>query len=151
MSPNSCLPQPLQSYCSPPIKKGPLDSNIRFNQNKNCCFPFICYCLGFFASCDTSSSAAPECSNFITSGVKSGIATLHTVILVGRILVDFNHEVLPVRVMNMTAITQKIKKGSDVAKCELVDAVVGENENALTRTCQWHQARSTSQPHQRSV
>ena len=53
-------------------------------------------------------------------------------ILVGRTLVDFNHEVLPVCVMNMTAVTQKIKKGSDVPKCELVDAVVGENENALT-------------------
>ena len=48
-------------------------------------------------------------------------------LLVGRTLVDLNHEVLPVRVMNMTTGTQKIKKGSDLAKCELVYDVVGEH------------------------
>ena len=47
-------------------------------------------------------------------------------LLVGRTLVDLNHEVLPVRVMNVTTITQNIKKGSDLAKCELVDEVVME-------------------------
>ena len=31
----------------------------------------------------------------------------------------------------MSAATQKINKGSDVARCELVDIIVGENENAL--------------------
>ena len=46
-------------------------------------------------------------------------------------MVDLNYEVLPVRVMNMSAATQKIKKGSDVARCKLVDVIVGENENAL--------------------
>ena len=52
-------------------------------------------------------------------------------LLVGRTLVDLNHKVLPVRVMNMSAATQKIKKGSDVARCELVEVIVGENENIL--------------------
>ena len=46
-------------------------------------------------------------------------------------MVDLNYEVLPVRVMNMSAATQKIKKGSDVARCKLVDVIVGENENVL--------------------
>ena len=49
-------------------------------------------------------------------------------LLVGRTLVDLNHEVLPVRVMNMTTGTQKIKKGSDLARCELVDEIVEENK-----------------------
>ena len=47
-------------------------------------------------------------------------------LLVGCTLVDLNHEVLPVRVLNVTTVTQKINKGSDSARCELVDEVVGE-------------------------
>ena len=48
-------------------------------------------------------------------------------LLVGRTMVDLNHKVLPVRVMNMTMGTHKIKKGSDLTKCELVYEIVGEN------------------------
>ena len=47
--------------------------------------------------------------------------------LVRRTLVDVSQKVLPVRVMNMTTGSRKIKKGSDLAKCELVDEVIQEN------------------------
>ena len=45
-------------------------------------------------------------------------------LLVGHTLVDLNHVVLAICVMNVTTVTLKIKKGSDLAKCELVDEVV---------------------------
>ena len=48
-------------------------------------------------------------------------------LLVGRTLVDLTHEVLPIRVMNMTTGTQKIKKGSDLARCELVEGIIKED------------------------
>ena len=57
----------------------------------------------------------------------SGDAYPKNWLLVGRTLVDVSQKVLPVRVMNKTTGSQKIKKGSDLAKCELVDEVIQEN------------------------
>ena len=53
-------------------------------------------------------------------------------LLVGCTLLDLNHEILPVHVMNMTTATWKIKKGSDLARCELVDHVKQPHANTVT-------------------
>ena len=45
-------------------------------------------------------------------------------------MVDLNHEILSVRVMNMTTGTWKIKKGSDLAKCELIYEVIKEDKQS---------------------
>ena len=48
-------------------------------------------------------------------------------LLIGKTLIDPSQDVLHLRVMNMTSGCQKIEKGSDLAKCELVETVVEKN------------------------
>ncbi len=49
-------------------------------------------------------------------------------LLVGRTLVDVNREELPLRLLNLTDHPRKVKQGTEIAVCQMVQSVMGQQD-----------------------